>query len=621
MVVAPFFFAFGVSATAVAATIPQSERDALIAIGTSTGASRLSGWGGNAGTECAWAGITCDGTPNVIEIDLDSVGLNGTMPSLQAFTRLQVVRLGNEQFSHNCCFPKNTLSGPMPAIAGIATLTNVDFSAGDVYGFPNPGFVGPFDFTGLASLNSLSLSVTNRAVPDLSPLSELRSLVFSTDGPSPNFSGLANLQTLTLARDSGTEGPWPVSLAGVNSLTSLVLDGRWTMPASLAGQPNLVKFEAFLSVGQIPALAGSTKLQSVSVYGGMVTGPLPSLDGLSALQSFHVNSTLTTGSLPDLKDLTSLQTFEVFDNPSLTGDIGALSNLPALQVFDVHSNGLNGTIPALSGLRSLQLFVVSGNRLSGMLPSLGSQPNLVDFLAAGNLLSGPIPDLQDVLNLSQFDVSNNLLTGTIPSLIDLQSLTTFSVSNNALSGGIPPMPMHMLQSFSADWNKLTGPIPIVNVLHFDVSENQLSGSLPSIGATTEFFAAAGNQLSGTIPAFTPAKNLKRYDLARNHLTGTIPSLPPSLLTFDVDNNELTGDLSNVSFAPAYLFDVSFNHLTGSVLPAVGTDSLFGWEYGGVAALCPNQFDHIASTHWDAATRQSPGTTVARRATSTWINSA
>ena len=68
-----------------ASTIPSGERQALLDFYTSTngaGWTTNTGWNGAAGTECGWAGVTCDsGRTTVQRLDLYDNNLLGTFPA------------------------------------------------------------------------------------------------------------------------------------------------------------------------------------------------------------------------------------------------------------------------------------------------------------------------------------------------------------------------------------------------------------------------------------------------------------------------------------------------------------------------------------------------------------
>ena len=63
--------------------IPQSEREALIALYNSTngaGWTNNTGWLGAPGTECSWFGLSCTGD-SIELIQLHSNGLSGSIPA------------------------------------------------------------------------------------------------------------------------------------------------------------------------------------------------------------------------------------------------------------------------------------------------------------------------------------------------------------------------------------------------------------------------------------------------------------------------------------------------------------------------------------------------------------
>src|SRR5687768_15030723 len=100
------------------ASVPASQRDALIAIyNASDGPSWTGrgGWLGAAGTECSWYGVVCnDAQTSVVEIILVANNLGGTIsPSIGSFPDLRTLLLYD-----------NALAGEIPATIG--QLTNLD---------------------------------------------------------------------------------------------------------------------------------------------------------------------------------------------------------------------------------------------------------------------------------------------------------------------------------------------------------------------------------------------------------------------------------------------------------------------------------------------------------------
>jgi hypothetical protein len=119
--------------------------------------------------------------------------------------------------------------------------------------------------------------------------------------------------------------------------------------------------------------------------------------------------------------------------------------------------------------------------------------------------------------------------------------------------------------------------------NFDVSANQLTGTIPALTGLTNLqnFNVSGNQLTGPIPALTGLTNLRSFFAYNNQLTGTIPAL--------------TG-LTNLQY-----FQVNNNRLTGNV-PSVPTPSAL---VAGGSFLCPNALNRTPDPAWDTATGLTP----------------
>lgn len=118
---------------------------------------------------------------------------------------------------------------------------------------------------------------------------------------------------------------------------------------------------------------------------------------------------------------------------------GTVGNLTALRTLSLRYNALSGGLPAdlvkCSPLRNLYL---QGNRFSGEIPAfLFSLQNLVRLNLAGNDFSGGIsPELSNLTRLGTLYLESNRLSGEIPEL-NLPNLVQFNVSFNQLNGSIP----------------------------------------------------------------------------------------------------------------------------------------------------------------------------------------
>jgi Leucine-rich repeat (LRR) protein len=218
------------AAFAAHAGIPTSEREALTNFYSSTNGPEWinrSNWNGVAGTECAWFGVTCDGTQShVTSIELAGNNLSGTLPSLAPLTNLQTLDVST-----------NRLTGGIPALSGLTNLQNF-------YAYSNQlsGSIPP-----IAGLEQLGYFYVygNRLtgmIPDLSDMPTLCHFNVSDNQLSGSIPGIEQLTSLVVFNVRGNllSGSIPplfglssLSLfnVGANKLTGSVPDA----PSGLAG--------------------------------------------------------------------------------------------------------------------------------------------------------------------------------------------------------------------------------------------------------------------------------------------------------------------------------------------------------------------------------------------------
>ncbi|HEV7783980.1 MAG TPA: Two component regulator three Y domain protein, partial [Thermoanaerobaculia bacterium] len=99
------------------AAVPAAQRTALIALYNATGGpgwTTHAGWLGKAGTECSWAGVTCDSAATTVtQLVLSNNGLTGSLPAaVGSFPGLQSLEAES-----------NSLTGALPHQLG--TLGNL----------------------------------------------------------------------------------------------------------------------------------------------------------------------------------------------------------------------------------------------------------------------------------------------------------------------------------------------------------------------------------------------------------------------------------------------------------------------------------------------------------------
>lgn len=202
----------------VAGAIPQSERDALIALYTATqgtGWYDNANWLGAAGTENTWYGVTCNvDNTHVTALNLNGNNLTGTLPAeLGDLTGLTYLNLFG-----------NHLDGSIPAGLGrLTALIQMRLDGNDLSGSI------PSDLGTLGQLTTLELerNALSGTIPaslgGLSSLTILRLYTNNLEGSIPaELGSLIHLHSLDL-HDNHLSGPVPAELGGATALTSLNL--------------------------------------------------------------------------------------------------------------------------------------------------------------------------------------------------------------------------------------------------------------------------------------------------------------------------------------------------------------------------------------------------------------
>ncbi len=344
------------------AAVPAAQRTALISLYNSTGGphwTNRTGWLGKAGTECAWAGVTCNaGGTTVTRLFLNDNGLAGSLPAA----------LGNLAGLESLEAEQNTLSGSLPHELGhLASLRTLRLGFNQISGSL------PAELGSLALLETLSLQLNrlSGAVP-------------------AELGRLANLQLLVLSGNQ-MAGAVPPQLGDLRSLTYLDLsDNRLT--------------------GAIPADLGRLgALQILYLGGNQLSGSIPGeLGNLAALEQLGLGDNLLSGRIPaDLGRLASLMFLNLQRN-HLAGAVPAdLGGATALVGVLLSENRLGGNIPgAFGSMPDLETLWLDHNRFTGPIPfELGALPTLDDDvgldLRANALATDTEPGLLEDVNAKQ----------------------------------------------------------------------------------------------------------------------------------------------------------------------------------------------------------------------------
>ncbi|KAK0570972.1 hypothetical protein LWI29_009315 [Acer saccharum] len=262
--------------------------------------------------------------------------------------------------------------------------------------------------------------------------------------------------------------------------------------------------------------------------------------------------------------LTSLESLSLW-NCNLEGtlpDQGGLCELKHLQLLDLSVNDLSGSLPWCFGnLTSLQVLYLYSNQFSGNISPLKALTSIQELYLSYNHFQIPI-SLEPFFNhskLKSFSCKNNDLyaetelyslapkfqlnfirmsgcRGTFPKfLYHQQDLQAVDLSHNNFTGVFPDWLLEnntQLQHLLLVNNSLTGPLPLpihshLNLMTLDISINFFDGHIPAEvgvyfpGLTT--LNMSKNALEGNIPSsIGDMKSLLSLDLSYNHLSGEIP---------------------------------------------------------------------------------------------------
>ncbi|CAK9168899.1 unnamed protein product [Ilex paraguariensis] len=422
---------------------------------------------------------------------------------------------------------------------------------------------------------------------------------------SPHTGNLSFLKILILTNNS-FHGDIPPELGRLQRLEYLWIQTNsfgGEIPANISYCSNVISFGAHFNklVGKIPMELGSmSKLQDFGGNNNNLTGIIPPPFGnLSSLLLLYLYSNNLVGSIPkELGRLTKLEIISLSQNRlsgtippqifnissiavidvgvnqikgNLTSLIGS-TTLPHLRFFSIAGNQFTGSIPiSVSNMSTLEHLILEVNKLTGKVPHLGKCYKLRDFSIGYNHLgSGEANDLSfistltNATNLTALAVNVNNFGGVLPESIGNLStqLVQMLLDNNQISGSIPSVIANLsyLEMLDMFYNQFTGHIPpdfgkFQNLQHLSLSGNQLSGNVPSsLGNLTalSLLRLDQNNLQGNIPSsMGNCQNLLELDLSRNSFNGTIPG-------------HVLG-ISSLSIA----LDLSYNHLTGSLVDEVG----------------------------------------------------
>ncbi|XP_015886964.3 MDIS1-interacting receptor like kinase 2-like [Ziziphus jujuba] len=451
---------------------------------------------GHHNTPCKWVGIICNEFGSVMEINLTSRNLKGTLQyfNFSSFPSLLTLDLYN-----------NFLYGSIPfSIGNLSMLISLDLRSNLLSGNI------PSQICFLTSLRFLALSNNhlNGSIP-------------------PQIGMLVSLQVF-YAYSNNLSGSIPVSIGNLTSLTDFRLYYNniiGTIPSEmnhLTNMDNLVLSHNFFS-GYLPdniCLGG--KLRWFAVGYNNFIGSIPkSIRNCSSLLRFSVVENQLTGNISEVLGIYPNLYYMGLSKNKFFGElIGNWERCPKLTTLNISNNKISGRLrPQLGKATQLQKLDLSSNLLVGKIPKELGQLKLLYILRlnnnslfsnvpaeigmiseletldlAANKLNGPIPmQLEQCSKLVHLNLGNNKFSGNIPFQIgNLYALENLDLSKNLLSGELPSELGHLdeLETLNLSHNNLSGSMPstfkeLISLTSVDISYNQLEGPLPNIKAFIE----------------------------------------------------------------------------------------------------------------------------------------
>ncbi|CAI7926794.1 unnamed protein product, partial [Closterium sp. NIES-53] len=326
-------------------------------------------------------------------------------------------------------------------------------------------------------------------------------------------------------------------------------------PSSVAALPSLMHLDlSFLPITQLPQwIASLSKLTHLDVTGNLTVRRSALFPTewmvLTRLETLRAGLNGFTGSIPStISALTALTILELYGN-NISGSIPAgISKLPNLVYLLLGSNNMTGAAPVTHA--NLSYLDLSWNQLTSMPSAINA-----DVSMAHNQLQGPLPSLVST-DLRTLELQGNTFSGSLPNfyLWKTPYLSIFDVRDNQLSGSLPDSisRLTLLKKLGLGGNNLSDVVPaslgrLTDLTYLSMAHNQLQGPLPSALLSTDLrtLELQGNAFSGSLPNFYLWKpvHLEILDVSDNQLSGSLPDSISSLVLLTrlgIGGNNLSG---------------------------------------------------------------------------------
>eukprot|EP01133_Synstelium_polycarpum_P003788 gene3788-4368_t len=524
--------AYRIKAAQATAATSALEKDALIKLYQSTIGEewhRSDNW--LQGDPCldAWFGVDCSTTGSIIQLNLPSNNLVGTIPSQLS----QLVHL------ESIILDYNVLSDSIPSqlFINMDNLTSIQLQnnllGGDISWTESLPlgiaflWVAGNEFTG-------SIPKTWSKYPKLDFIFvELNRLT----GQIPNEIGDLKMIRLLDIGFNDITGPIPETIKNLEHLTHF-----WCYDNRLSGNLPL-------------ALGNMTSIEMVEFTRNKLSGEIP-IDLFSdriPIQSIRLSGNKFRGTIDWICTLPKIVEILLDDNEFT--DLPRCITMAPTQLVDfvVSGNGISGTIPEEFGnFTALRFINLRQNKLYGALPT----------------------SFNRCVNLSRLDISENRFNCSLPGIIDpirkLSWISIIKANDNEITGEFnedmfwdSDTETELLKSlFILDLskNQLTGQISdylswMLSLSQLDLSHNRFVGSIPDVlNFLSELYLENNTMASptGDLPSFmVPSHNLIQ-------LEGETFSCPTILGKFSEIRISMDASYYNYSFCQCEIGTRGFN---------------------------------------------------------------
>ncbi|KAI3675117.1 hypothetical protein L1987_84701 [Smallanthus sonchifolius] len=499
---------------------------------------------------CLSDGVVCSYTGHVIGLDWSGSSLNGVINS--SSTLFKLVHLQMLNLSMN-----NFVESQIPSeIARLKQLRSLDLSySGFNCQIPN-------EISHLIQLSSLDLS--------------WNPLKLQSPGLAYLLQKMTRLENLFL---SGVDvsSSVPHFLANFSSLRSIELIDcqlQDEFPSAIFHLPKLkylhMRNNSNLT-GSLPEFHNNTLLKHLNLFSTGFAGIIPeSVSNLNHLEVLSLGRCNFSGHIPgSLPNLTHLTILSLYKNefiglvPSLGQISSSFLNFKSLELLAISFNKFSGKVglDSFLGLNKLKVLDLAYNRLSFVTTTNYTNATLpeMNFLALSscNLKEFPV-FLGFQLKLTNLFVDYNEIEGLVPNWIWNNSQETIQV-------------ITLRENFITGFHQHPRFLPWIRLEEFDVAYNQLQGQLPIPQPSIVVYDVSNNNLTGKIPSLIcEMKSLRFLDLSSNKMTGSLPpcleNLSNSLSALILKRNNFHGPVMNKCTHGSLLerIDLSENRFTGLV---------------------------------------------------------